>query len=89
LGRKSDNCWVKTDWLDAGEGAENPNWYRYENFDKAYEIALSEESNKTTPWVTEWKQSKDKTETDEWVSNNNKGRMAFIILIPKSLWVEF
>jgi hypothetical protein len=36
LGRKSDNCWVKTDWLDAGEGAENPNWYRYENFDKAY-----------------------------------------------------
>jgi hypothetical protein len=42
LGRKSDNCWVKTDWLDAGEGAENPNWYRYENFDKAYEIALSE-----------------------------------------------
>jgi hypothetical protein len=22
LGRKSDNCWVKTDWLDAGEGAE-------------------------------------------------------------------
>jgi hypothetical protein len=43
LGRKSDNCWVKTDWLDAGEGAENPNWYRYENFDKAYEIALSEE----------------------------------------------
>jgi hypothetical protein len=46
LGRKSDNCWVKTDWLDAGEGAENPNWYRYENFDKAYEIALSEESNK-------------------------------------------
>jgi hypothetical protein len=40
---------VKTDWLDAGEGAENPNWYRYENFDKAYEIALSEESNKTTP----------------------------------------
>jgi hypothetical protein len=75
LGRKSDNCWVKTDWLDAGEGAENPNWYRYENFDKAYEIALSEESNKTTPWVTiqEWKQSKDKTETDEWVSNNNKG----------------
>jgi hypothetical protein len=40
--KKSDNCWVKTDWLDAGEGAENPNWYRYENFDKAYEIALSE-----------------------------------------------
>jgi hypothetical protein len=25
-------------------------------------------SNKTTPWFTiqEWKQSKDKTETDEW-----------------------
>jgi hypothetical protein len=48
VGKKKDNCWVKTDWLDAGEGAENPNWYRYENFDKAYEIALSE-SNKTTP----------------------------------------
>jgi hypothetical protein len=39
--------------------------------------------------IQEWKQSKDKTETDEWFLIIIKGRMALLFLYPKSLWVEF